>query len=93
MSTDDSTPNKNSQPSHIAYSAQSGKDDKSHWHRIGAAWPIKNEGLKLQLSSIPLDGVVLLRAREEIERLKNQRTSTTKEPSQQKPTSQPTIKP
>jgi hypothetical protein len=85
MSTDDSTPNKTSQPSHIAYSAQSGKDDKSHWHRIGAAWPMKNEGLKLQLSSIPLDGIVLLRAREELEKMRAERETQANQAQAAKP--------
>lgn len=35
----------NKQPSHLAYvvtEAKPGPNQKSHWHRVGAAWPHKD---------------------------------------------------
>ena len=61
------------QPSHIAYQVEAGKDAKSHWQKIGAAWPAKNDGLTLKLNSVPLDGRIALRSREELERLRAER--------------------
>lgn len=73
MSTDDFTENKSNRPSHIAYSVEPGKDDKNHWQKIGAAWPTKGDGLNIQLTAIPLDGKIALRAREELEKMRAER--------------------
>lgn len=67
------------QPSYVAYSVEDGKDDKSHWQRIGAAWPAKGDGLNLKLNAIPVDGRVVLRPREELDRMRAER-----EPSPEK---------
>ena len=60
-------------PAYIAYSVEQGKDDKSHWQRIGAAWETKGEGLSLKLNSIPLDGKIALRSREQLEKMREQK--------------------
>ncbi|CAA0107169.1 Uncharacterised protein [Halioglobus japonicus] len=73
MSDDNFTENKSKMPSHIAYSVEEGKGEKNHWQKIGAAWPAKNDGLTLKLNAVPLDGVVTLRSREELERLRAER--------------------
>lgn len=67
------------QPSHIAYSVVEGKKDQSHWSKIGAAWPAKDDGLSLQLDSIPLNGKIVLRSREELEKLREQRKAKTQD--------------
>jgi hypothetical protein len=84
VSTDDFSENKPNLPSHIAYSVEAGKDDKSHWHKIGAAWPTKGDGLNLQLTAIPLDGNIVLRSRDELEKMRSEReaqASTTQQPA------------
>ena len=63
------------QPSHYAYTVEKGRDDKSHWQKIGAAWETKGDGLSLQLKSLPLDGKIALRSREEVEKMRAQRQS------------------
>lgn len=60
-------------PSHFAYSVEDGNDDNTHWQKIGAAWPAKGDGLSLKLNALPLDGRVVLRSREELERIRNER--------------------
>jgi len=38
-------------------------EKKSDWSKIGAAWPhADGKGLRLQLTAVPVDGVVVLRA-------------------------------
>lgn len=76
MNDDKFTEGKTKLPSHIAYSVEEGKGNKNHWQKIGAAWPAKNEGLTLKLNAVPLDGVVTLRSREELERLRAERQQT-----------------
>lgn len=71
------------QPSHIAYSVVHDKNDQSHWNKIGAAWPVKNDGLSLQLDSLPLNGKIVLRSREELETLREQRHEKTQDQSQE----------
>ena len=73
MNEDDFSKNKPKLPSHIAYSVEAGKDDKSHWHKVGAAWPAKDGGLSLKLNAMPIDGRVMLRSREELERMRSER--------------------
>lgn len=73
MSDDNFTEPKPRLPSYIAYHVEQGKDDRSHWQKIGAAWETKNNGLRLKVSSIPLNGTVELRPREELERLRAER--------------------
>ncbi len=52
----------NKAPSHIAYQVREGKNGKSNWNRIGAAWMHKDgEGFRVQLDSIPVNGQVELR--------------------------------
>ena len=39
----------------------SAKGDKGFWMKVGAAWPTKNGGLRLQLSALPAkDGELML---------------------------------
>lgn len=88
MSSDNFTEDQPNRPSHIAYSVESGKDDKNHWHRIGAAWPTKGDGLNIKLTAIPIDGNIALRSREELERMRAEREAKPEHPTQQQ-----TIKP
>lgn len=50
-----------SKPSHVLYSVQ-GTDEKSHWTRVGVAWPHKDgNGFSLTLDCIPLSGRIQMR--------------------------------
>lgn len=60
-------------PSHIAYSVEDGKGDQRHWQKVGAAWPTKEDGLSLKLSAIPLSGNIVLRSREALEAMREER--------------------
>ena len=56
----------NSSPTHFAYQIREGKDKKSFWTRIGAAWQHKDgNGFNIQIDSIPLDGRITLRTASE----------------------------
>lgn len=68
--SDNFSEKKPKQPSHIAYSVDE-SNGTQHWQKIGAAWPAKGDGLSL--NSIPLDGKVALRSREELERMRAER--------------------
>lgn len=74
--SDESFTERANKPSHIAYTVKDGKGDQSHWTKIGAAWPAKDDGLTLQLDAIPRDGVVQLRSREALERLRAERAQS-----------------
>ena len=78
MSDPENFSEKSNRPSHIAYSVKNGKDDQSHWTKIGAAWPAKDDGLTLQLDALPRDGTVQLRSRESLERLRAERADNSK---------------
>ncbi len=71
--SDDNFTEKNNQPSHIAYTVKDGKDNQSHWTKIGAAWPAKDDGITLKLDAFPRDGTVQLRSREALARMREQR--------------------
>lgn len=77
--SDNFNENKPKLPSHIAYSVETGNDDKNHWQKIGAAWPAKDGGLSLQLNALPIDGKIALRSREELERMRAERQQTQKQ--------------
>ena len=52
-------------PAYIAWHV-SGRDEKSYWTRIGAAWDHKDgEGLTLQLETVPMNGRIVLRLPQE----------------------------
>lgn len=49
-------------PAFIAWHVN-GKDKKSFWTRVGAAWDHKDgKGLTLQLEMVPINGRIILRA-------------------------------
>jgi hypothetical protein len=73
MNDDNFTERNTKLPSHIAFSVDKGKDDKNYRQKIGAAWPANNDDLTLKLSAIPLNGIVILRSREDLERLRAER--------------------
>ncbi len=77
--SDNFSENKPKLPSHIAYSVEEGNGDKSHWQKVGAAWPAKDGGLSLQLKAFPLDGKIALRSREELERMRAERQQEPKQ--------------
>lgn len=62
-------------PSHIAYTVEGSKGSEGHWQKIGAAWPAKNDGLTLQLNSIPLGGKIVLQNREALEKMRTKKQS------------------
>lgn len=66
-----------SKPNYIAYSVRPGKKNDGHWQKIGAAWNNKGDGLTLELNAIPLDGKVVLRNREALEKMRAQRQNKT----------------
>ena len=49
-----------SKPKFHVYSVIERKDEKPYWHKIGAAWPIKGEGLRIDLNSLPFTGNLML---------------------------------
>jgi len=52
-------------PSHFAYTVKEfgeGKNKKSKWTRIGAAWShASGDGFNIQLDALPIDGKIVLR--------------------------------
>lgn len=70
--SDNFSENKPKKPSHIVYTVDE-NNDTQHWQKIGAAWPTKGDGFSLKLSSVPLNGNVVLRSREELERMRAER--------------------
>ena len=70
---------KSKKPSHYAYIVSEGKGDQSHWTKIGAAWPAKDDGLILTLDALPRNGVVQLRSREQLEKMRVERTAKQQE--------------
>jgi hypothetical protein len=50
-----------SKPTHTLYAVQ-GKDEKSHWTRIGAAWAHRDgQGFSIKLDVVPLSGRIQMR--------------------------------
>ena len=53
-----------SKPPFLAYTVREykvGRDTKSSWCRIGAAWPTKSgEGFNITLDALPIDGRITL---------------------------------
>lgn len=47
-------------PSLIAYQVDRNRSGKAYWNRIGAAWPNKAGGLQVKLSTLPIDGELIL---------------------------------
>ena len=41
--------------------AREGKDGKTHWTKIGAAFPNKGGGYSVVLDALPLDGKIVLK--------------------------------
>lgn len=75
--SDDFVDNKPQQPSHIAYTVQEGRDGRNYWNRIGAAWASDSEGsMSVQVSAVPVDGRIVLRPREALEKMREQRKQT-----------------
>lgn len=55
-----------SDPVLIAYAARRMKNGKSHWTRIGEAFPHDTgHGLTVKLDSVPLDGIIILIERDD----------------------------
>lgn len=84
--SDDVVDNKPQQPSHIAYTVQEGRDGRNYWNRIGAAWEGDGEGnISVQVSAVPVDGRIVLRPREALEKMREQRKQAphTEKPQQE----------
>ena len=47
-------------PALIAYQVDRKENGKAFWHRIGAAWPNKKGGFQVKLSTLPVDGELVL---------------------------------
>jgi hypothetical protein len=57
----------NKRPTHIIWLVI-GDEPKSHWTRIGAAWPNRDgKGLKLVFNAYPTTGRIMLREAEQAE--------------------------
>lgn len=55
--------NQATRPTHDVYVVE-GEGESAYWTRIGAAWAHeKGDGLNVQLSSLPLDGRLVIRKR------------------------------
>lgn len=49
-------------PEYLAYNVQESRDGKGHWSQVGAAWAHRDgQGYDIQLSSVPVNGRVILR--------------------------------
>jgi len=55
-------------PELIAYVAKEGKDEKSFFTRIGAAWPNAKGGYNIRLDALPVDGEIVLLPPKEAEK-------------------------
>lgn len=54
--------NNSKRPTHYAYQVKEGKDNQSHWQKIGAVWPHKDgNGFRVQLDSFPVNGLIEVR--------------------------------
>ena len=58
-------------PSHIGFAVKDG--DKSHWREITALWPTKEGGFTQILDAYPVNGKIVFRPREELERMRAER--------------------
>jgi len=47
-------------PELIAFVATEGKDEKSFFHRIGAAWANSKGGYSIRLDALPVNGEIVL---------------------------------
>lgn len=47
-------------PALIAYQVDRKENGKAYWHRIGAAWQNKKGGYQIKLSTLPVDGELVL---------------------------------
>jgi len=53
-------------PSHTCYTVRDrGEGRKAYWAIIGSAWTNKDGSLNITLDSLPLDGKIVVRVREE----------------------------
>jgi hypothetical protein len=59
--TTENQPPASNSPSHIAYHVRDRNGAKGIWTPIGAAWPQKDGGFKVQIHIAPLDGRIILR--------------------------------
>jgi hypothetical protein len=59
--TTEHQPTASNLPSHIGYQVRDRKGAKAIWTPIGAAWPQKDGGFKVQVHAVPLDGLIILR--------------------------------
>ena len=49
-------------PNYIAYDVSEGKDEKSIWNAVGAAWNHSdNKGINIVLYAVPVSGKITLR--------------------------------
>ncbi|KRB18266.1 hypothetical protein ASD99_31035 [Mesorhizobium sp. Root695] len=55
------TQKQSKRPSHEVYVVE-GEGDKTHWTKVGAAWPHDDgEGFNITLSALPLNGRLVIR--------------------------------
>lgn len=66
---DSQQPSSGNAPSHIAYTVTQ-NNGQDYWQKIGAVWEAKDDGLKLKMHSLPLNGEVVLRSREHLEQIR-----------------------
>ena len=71
--SDDQNNTNSKGPSYNAYHVEKGKNDKSYFTKIGAAFKHKDgQGYTIPLKAMPVDGVVTLRSpKEKLDDMKN----------------------
>ncbi|MES9904692.1 MAG: hypothetical protein ABW168_18690 [Sedimenticola sp.] len=50
----------NKKPDLIAFTTTKGKDGKTYYHKIGAAWCTAKDGHSIELFSLPVNGRIVL---------------------------------
>ena len=74
-------------PSHLVYVVDQGRGDKSHWMQVGSAWKTKDNGLNVYIKAAPISGELVLRDREHLEQMREQRKNNQEQ--KQEPRMQP----
>ena len=47
-------------PSYDVFVSTKGKDDKSFYNKVGAAWNVASEGISIKLFALPVSGELIL---------------------------------
>ncbi len=69
------------QPNLVAFTSTE-NNGYTNWYKIGVAWRNDNDSTFIKLGATPVSGNLLLRPREEVEKLREQRNAQAQEKSQ-----------